>query len=169
VTDATVAAHRPRRWRTRLPIILLILSLALNVCFISGVLWLKVEATRAQMTPPERVGLVVRQLSLDDSQRTAFQQFIKTARQHTRELHEATTPLVEQAWNELAKAKPDEALLDQIATSSADNRRRYQIELGQGLRGFLATLSDEQRHTFIGLLRERHKRNMPSFLRQLVQ
>jgi uncharacterized membrane protein len=149
--------------------ILLALSLALNVCFICGVLWLKVEAARVQMTPPERIGLVASQLSLDDSQRTAFQQFIKTARQHSRELHEATMPLAQQAWSELAKATPDEALLGQIAASSADNHRRYQVELGQALRSFLATLSDEQRHTFIDLLRQRQKRNMPSFLRQLVQ
>lgn len=169
MTDSIVVAARPGRWRSRLPLILLALSLALNVFFVGGVFWLKIQASRAQMTPPERVALVARDLSLDDKQRAAFDQFVRTARQHTRELHEANTPVIEQAWGELEKATPDDALLDRLTAQSADNRQRYQVELGHALRGFLATLSDDQRHTFITLLRQRQNRNMPPFLRQLIQ
>ncbi|MDB5405788.1 MAG: hypothetical protein JWL84_700 [Rhodospirillales bacterium] len=169
MTEAIAAAPRPRRWRSRLPLILLALSLALNFFFIGGAFWLKSQALRAQMTPPERARLVARQLSLDDNQRAAFDEFIKTARQRTRELREANKPLIEQAWGELAKANPDEALLDRLAGASADNRRRYQVDLAHALRGFLATLSDEQRRTFVDLLRQRQNRNMPPFMRQLVE
>jgi uncharacterized membrane protein len=169
VTEAIVAAPRPRQWRSRLTLVLLALSLALNVFFIGGVFWLKSQAMRAQMSPPERARLVARQLSLDDTQRAAFDQFIKTARQRTRELHETSTPLIEQAWGELAKPNPDEALLDRLAAESADNRRRYQVDLGHALRSFLATLSDEQRRTFVELLRQRQNRGMPPFMRQLVE
>jgi uncharacterized membrane protein len=169
VTDDTVAAPLRRRRRWRLPLILLVLSLALNVFFIGGVFWLKTRAMQAQMTPPERVRLVARELSLDDNQRAAFDRFIQTARQHTRELRETNTPLVDQTWNEFAKAQPDDAVIERQFAGAADNRRRYQVELGQALRGFLASLSEEQRRTFIDLLRNRQNRNLPPFLRQLVQ
>jgi uncharacterized membrane protein len=169
VTDVTVAAPARRRWRSRLLLILLVLSLALNVFFIGGAFWLKTQAMRAEMTPPERVRLVARQLSLNEDQRAAFDRFIQTARQNMRELRETNMPLVEQAWNELAKPAPDDAVLERLSAQTADNRRRYQIELGRALRGFLATLSVEQRRTFIDLLRSREHRNLPPFLRQLVQ
>jgi uncharacterized membrane protein len=169
VTDATVAAPPRRRWRSRLPLILLVLSLALNVFFIGGVFWLKTMAMRAQMTPPERVRLVASQLSLDDDQRAAFDRFVQTARRHTRELRETNMPLVEQAWNEFAKAQPDDALVARLFAESADNRRRYQVEVGQALHGFLAALSEDQRRIFINLLRNRQNRNVPPFLRELVQ
>jgi uncharacterized membrane protein len=169
VTDDAVGAPPRRRWRSRLPLILLVLSLALNVFFIGGVFWLKTRAMQAQLTPPERVRLVARELSLDDNQRAAFDRFIQTARQHTRELRETNTPLVDQAWEEFAKTQPDEAVIERLFSASADNRRRYQVELGQALRGFLAALSVEQRRTFIDLLRNRQNRNLPPFLRQLVQ
>lgn len=169
MTDDTVAAPLRRRRRWRLPLILLVLSLALNVFFIGGVFWLKTRAMQAQMTPPERVRLVARELSLDDNQRAAFDRFIQTARQHTRELRETNTPLVDQTWNEFAKAQPDDAVIERQFAGAADNRRRYQVELGQALRGFLASLSEEQRRTFIDLLRNRQNRNLPPFLRQLVQ
>jgi uncharacterized membrane protein len=168
VTHDAVAVPAPRRWRSRLPLILLILSLALNAFFIGGAFWLKSQAARMQMSPAERAQQVARRLSLDDDQRAAFERFIHTARQYTREMREANMPLVEQAWKEFAKSNPDEALIDRLFSQAADNRRHFQIELGQALRGFLATLSEEQRRNFIDLLHNRQHRDAPSLLRQLT-
>ncbi len=165
---ADLVAPRRGVWRSRLPWILLALSLALNLCFIAGVFWVRMEASRAQLSPPARMELVAKQLSLDDNQRAAFERFVGTLRLKSRHLRETNMPLVDDAWQEFAKQQPDEAAIDKLFEQAADNRRSFQIETGRALREFLAILSEDQRTKFIALVKHRD-RNTPPLLRQLVQ
>jgi uncharacterized membrane protein len=155
-------------WRSRLPWILLALSLALNLCFVGGVFWVRMEASRAQLGPPERMELVVKQLALDADQRAAFDRFVGTMRMKSRQLRETNHPLIDAAWQEFAKQQPDEAAIDKLFEQAANNRRSFQIETGRALREFLVALSEEQREKFIALVKDRD-RNRPPLLRQLVQ
>ena len=155
-------------WRSRLPWILLALSLALNLCFVGGVFWVRMEASHAQMGPAERMEQVVRQLALDGNQRAAFERFVRTMRMKARQLRETNQPLIDSAWQEFAKQQPDDAATDKLFEQAADNRRGFQLETGRALREFLAALSEDQRAKFIAFVRNRD-RNTPPLLRQLVQ
>ena len=152
----------------RLPWILLALSLALNLFFVGGAVWVRSEAARAQLPPAERFEQVARQLSLDANQRAAFDRFIGALRLRTRHMREINQPLLEEAWGELAKAKPDDALVDRLLDETASNRHAYQLDTSHALRNFLATLSDPQRATFVDLAKNRQNRDVPPLLRQLV-
>ncbi|MBV9523209.1 MAG: periplasmic heavy metal sensor [Alphaproteobacteria bacterium] len=165
--SADVATPRPRL-RPRLPWLLLALSLALNICFIGGVLWVRAQAARGQMAPAERFEHVSQQLSLNADQHAAFERFIRALRMRTRQMHETNHPLIEEAWSELAKAQPDDAVLNRVFTESANNRRAYQLDTSQALRGFLAVLTDAQRARFVELARNREDRSVPPLLRQLA-
>jgi Spy/CpxP family protein refolding chaperone len=152
----------------RLLWVLLALSLALNLFFIGGVFWLHNEASRMQLPPAERFEMVARKLSLDVNQRAAFDKFINLMRMRSRHLRENNMPLIEEIWSELAKAKPDDALIDHNLDETSDNRHAYQLDTSRALRAFLAVLSDEQRQTFVSLAKNRMNRDVPPLLRQLA-
>jgi uncharacterized membrane protein len=154
--------------RPRLLWVLLALSVALNLFFIGGVFWLRTEASRMPLAPAERFEMVARQLSLDASQRAAFDKFIGVMRMRTRHLRESNQPLIEETWNELAKPKPDDALIDRNLDEAANSRHAYQLDTSRALRGFLAVLSDQQRQAFVELAKNRQNRDVPPLLRQLV-
>jgi uncharacterized membrane protein len=164
-----LAAARPGGGRSRLLWIVLALSLVLNICAVGSFVWAKMQAREVQLTPAERVEAVAKQLALDANQRPAFDRFIRTIRMRTRHLREANAPLGEDIWGELAKAQPDEALLDRSLQSLAENRRTYQIDVGHALREFLVVLTPEQRQTMIELIRTKQNRDVPPLMRQLVQ
>jgi uncharacterized membrane protein len=157
-----------RRSLPRLPWVLLALSLALNLFFVGGAFWVRSEAARAQLAPAERFELVARQLSLDADQRMAFDRFVGALRMRSRHLRESNQPLLEAVWDEIAKPKPDDALVDHALDEAASNRRAYQIDTSHALRNFLATLSDQQRATFVDLAKNRQNRDVPPLLRQLA-
>lgn len=162
-------AAPPRRAPSRLPWILLALSLALNLFFVGGVFWVRTQAARAHMSPAERVGLVTKQLGLDVNQRAAFDRFIRTVRMKAHQLRQTNKPLIDDAWQDFAKAQPDEAAVDKLFEEAANNRRSFQIEAGRALRTFLVVLNEDQRARFIALVRNRDNHNTPPLLRQLVQ
>ena len=159
---------RPRQPASRLPWILLALSLALNLFFVGGVFWVRGHGHGA-MGPAERFERIAKQLTLDAKQRAAFDAFVKTVRTKARELRETNQPLVEEAWQDFAKAQPDEAAVDKLFETAATNRRNFQLEAGRALRAFLGTLSEEQRAAFIARVRSRDNHAAPPLLRQLVQ
>ena len=154
--------------RPRLVWVLLALSVALNLFFIGGVFWLRAEASRMQLPPAERFEMVARQLSLDPSQRAAFDKFIGVMRMRTRHLRESNQPLIEETWNEMAKSQPDDALIEHNLDEAANSRHAYQLDTSRALRSFLAVLSDQQRQAFVDLAKNRQNHNVPPLLRQLV-
>jgi uncharacterized membrane protein len=159
---------RPRLAPARLPWILLALSLALNLFFVGGVVWVRSQG-HGPMGPADRVERVVKELGLDTNQRAAFERFARTIRTKARDLRETNQPLVDEAWQDFAKAQPDEAAVDKLFESAANNRRNFQIDAGRALRAFLGTLNEEQRIAFIGMVKNRDNRRTPPLLRQLVE
>jgi uncharacterized membrane protein len=152
--------------KARLPWILLALSLALNVFFVGGFVWTKTRAsaaaaaqgeaaTAAAFRPAERLRAAAKELGLDPAQRAALETFVRAARQNARHLREQNQPLFDAAWAELAKANPDEAVLNRAFDEGVAHRRAYQAEMVRALREFLATLSDEQRAKALELMRRR--------------
>jgi Spy/CpxP family protein refolding chaperone len=151
--------------RTRLPWLLLALSVALNVFFVGGAIWMKTRAGHGWMRPAERIEAAVKELHLDARQREALQDFLATMRVRAHQLREQNRPLIDAAWMELAKAAPDEAALGRAFDEGTANRRAFQLDTSRALHQFLRSLTDEQRAQ---VLEDVRKRPNAPFLRQVM-
>jgi Spy/CpxP family protein refolding chaperone len=153
VTAASVAL-RPGS-RQQLFWVVLILSLALNLCFIAGALWIRVQGPPHPMSPEQRLQQIEPQLALDPQQKAAFDQYAQTVRLRMQSMREAVEPLVGNAWSELAKPDADEAKIMQLFDQAGEQRRASRRELGTATFTFLAKLTPEQRAKFVELARQR--------------
>jgi uncharacterized membrane protein len=135
--------------------VVLILSLALNLCFIAGALWIRVQGPPPPMSPEQRLEKIEPQLALDSQQKAAFDQYARTVRLRMQSMREAVEPLDANAWSELAKPDADDAKVMQLFDQAGDRRRAFRRELGTATFTFLAKLSPEQRAKFVELARQR--------------
>ena len=153
MTAASVAvrpgSRQPLLW------VVLILSLALNLCFIAGALWIRVQGPPLPMSPEQRLQQIEPQLALDPQQRAAFDQYARTVRLRMQSMREAIEPLVGNAWSELAKPDADETKIMQLFDQAGEQRRAFRRELGSATFKFLTNLSPEQRAKFVELARQR--------------
>ena len=135
--------------------VVLILSLALNLCFIAGALWIRVQGPPPPMSPEQRLEQIEPQLSLDAQQKAAFDQYARTVRLRMQAMHDAIEPLVASAWSELGKPDADDAKVMQLFDQAGEQRRAFRRELGTATFTFLAKLSPDQRAKFVELARQR--------------
>ncbi len=149
-----VAAAGQSGARRRLPWVLLALSVALNLFFIAGALWIRVHAP-----PPggfeARFRQIPAELALDPQQKAAFDLYATHLRGSIGELHAAVEPVMHQIWAEVSKPDADEtkimALFDKVGAA----RRDFQSDLTQSTLAFLAKLSPEQRAKFVAIVQRR--------------
>jgi Spy/CpxP family protein refolding chaperone len=153
VTAASVAL-RPGS-RQHLFWVVLILSLALNLCFIAGALWIRVQGPPLPMSPEQRLQQIEPQLALDSQQKAAFDEYARTVRSRVQSTHEAIEPLVANAWSELAKPDADQTKIMQLFDQAGEQRRAFRPELVTATFTFLAKLTPEQRAKFVELARQR--------------
>lgn len=137
-------------WRTAL-----MLSLALNLFFVAGALWIRVHAPPLMASPEQRLEEMAGELGLNPQQRQAFERFSQTMRTRLQAMRQAMQPLVGAAWTEVGKPQADEAEVMRLLDKAAAARRGYQQELTATTLAFLATLSPEQRAKFVQLARHR--------------
>ena len=135
--------------------VVLILSLALNLCFVAGALWIRVQGASLPMSPEQRLEQIEPQLALDPQQKTAFDQYARTVRLRMQSMRETVEPLVGKAWSELAKPDADDAKVMQLFDEAGEQRRAFRRELGTATFSFLANLRPEQRAKFVELARQR--------------
>jgi Spy/CpxP family protein refolding chaperone len=152
--SAASVALRPGS-RQHLFWVILVLSLALNLCFIAGALWIRVQGPPLPTSPEERLQQIEPQLALDTQQKSAFDQYAQTVHSRIQSMHEAIEPLVGKAWSELAKSDADDAKIMQLFDQAGEQRRAFRRELGTATFAFLAKLSPEQRAKFVELARQR--------------
>ena len=153
MTAASVAL-RPGS-RRHLFWVILVLSLALNLCFIAGALWIRVQGPPLPMTPEQRLQQIEPQLALDPQQKAAFDEYARTVRSRVQSMHEAIEPQVANAWSELAKPDADQAKIMQLFDQAGEQRRAFRPELVTATFTFLAKLTPEQRAKFVELARQR--------------
>lgn len=152
MTVASFAA--PSNARQNLLWVLLALSLALNVCFVGGALWIRIHGP-PPMNMEERLERIGSQLALDPQQKIAFAQYSEAIRMRMQEMRNAVEPLVGKAWAEVAKPDASEARVVQLFDEAGQTRRGYMRELAPVTLAFLAKLSPEQRARFVELIRQR--------------
>ena len=151
MTVASLAARRGVR--QHLLWVLLALSVALNLFFVAGALWI-----RFQGPPPlnleQRLQRMGAQLDLGPQQKPAFEQYFQTVHTRMQEMRDAVEPLMNRAWSELAKPGADETTVMRLFDEAAEKRRSVRRELTASTLSFLATLSPEQRAKFVVLARQ---------------
>jgi Spy/CpxP family protein refolding chaperone len=135
--------------------VLLAVSLALNLCFVAGAVWIRFNEPFASPTPEERLRQMAQELGLDPAQRQAFARYAQTMREELAQLREKVRPLIGEAWSEVAKSQSDEGRVMQLLDQAAAQRRGFQQKLTTMTHSFLAELTPEQRAKFIVLARQR--------------
>lgn len=149
----TLAAHPGIGvwWRQRWPALLLAASLALNLFFVAGAVWIR---WHAPPSPAARFEQIAGALKLDAKQRAAFRGYVDGLRQRAEEMRLETGPIFTAAWTEMAKQNPDQARAVQLFDEAAQKRQAMMREVAAQTGAFLATLSPQQRTDFIRLWRE---------------
>ena len=150
-------ASAATRGATRHPLlwVALTLSLVLNLCFVAGALWIRIQSPAVPVSPAERLQRVGTELALDPQQRQAFEQYSEIVRTHVLQMRETVEPLMSAAWAELAKPDADQATAARLFDEAGQARRGLQRELLVPTLTFLATLSPEQRARFVELFHQR--------------
>jgi uncharacterized membrane protein len=148
------AAARPGRWsRSRVLLAMLSVSLVLNVLFVAGGVWSRVEEPR----PPrldQRFEQIGAQLNLDARQRAAFNGFIAEMRGRRDKVQRQVVPLYRSAWDAAGKPAMDNSEVLRSFEAAFDERVRLNRETTAQMIDFLQTLSPEQRGRFVTLARD---------------
>jgi len=152
MSTAEVVDRAPKRRRG--VVIALVLSLALNVFFVAGLighLVFHVQFGHPPMGPIQRFERASHEMDLSGAQRTAFDGMIATLRQHRRETFQKNRPLFDQIWDQLAKPQPDDKVIADLIAQADANHAAFQKEAAAAMESFLATLSPQQRAQFADL------------------
>jgi len=147
---AARSGARPYLWKA-----LLALSLALNLFFVIGALWIRIHAPAPMLSPEDRLERMAGALALDPQQQQAFAHYSQSMRMRLQAMHSAVQPLIGNAWSEVAKPHADEAKVMQFFDQAAQERRGFMRDLTTTTLSFLATLSPDQRAKFVQLARQR--------------
>jgi Spy/CpxP family protein refolding chaperone len=150
-----VSTARRGATRQHLLWVALTLSLVLNLCFVAGALWARIQGPPAPFNIEDRLQRVASELKLDPQQRQNFDRYSETVRAHLQQMREAVEPLMNGAWSEIAKPDADEATVMRIFDEAAQARRGFQREMITTTLSFLGTLSPDQRAKFVQLFRQR--------------
>lgn len=150
VTTARLA-HWPHR---RVLLAVLVVSLVLNVCFVAGVAWTRLNAPPAggletvfQRMPAE--------LALDVKQRAAFDRYVAAMRARNEKMRQQVAPLFAGAWEEMAKPEANTEEVTRLFAEVGAKRQESQRETVVQTLDFLSVLSPDQRRKFVTLMRER--------------
>ena len=148
-TAAPGATRHPLLW------VGLTLSLLLNLCFVAGALWIRIQGPPLPASPAERLQRIGAELALDPQQRQAFDQYSENVRAHMQRMRDTVEPLMTAAWSELAKPDADQATAARLFDEAGQARRSLQRELLTPTLTLLATLSAKQRAKFVELFHQR--------------
>jgi Spy/CpxP family protein refolding chaperone len=125
------------------------------VFFIGGAAWTRLHHPPPAGNPAQRFRELEAGLNLDARQQPAFEEYMTTMRYRTAEMHQQVGPLIASAWEEIAKANPDQARIMQLFDDAAEKRRAFQRDVTLATLNFLAVLTPTQHDKFVEIARER--------------
>lgn len=151
---AQAAARGKDSSRRRMLGAVLAVSLVLNVLFVAGALWSRVEET-PRPGLDQRFEAIGAQLDLDARQRIVFDELLAQLRGRSDRIQQQVVPLYRAAWDAAGNpaADPDEVL--RLFDAAFAKRHELSRETMRKTLDFLATLSPEQRSRFVARARER--------------
>lgn len=141
--------------RRRLLLALLVVSVALNLFFVAGAAWTRWNSVQPLPSPARRFQQMAAQLDLDPQQRITFRAYAAAMRARTERMQEQVAPLVNGAWEEIAKPQADPAQITRLFDEAAEKRREFQREATAQTLDLLASLTPAQRSKFVEIVRER--------------
>ena len=147
---ATTPVSRPKR---RLLLALLALSVALNLFFVGGALWIRLHSPAEWGSQEQRYRRMAAELDLDTQQRAGFDRYVAAMRSHTDRMRAEVSPLVATAWDEIGKPQADTEQVTRLFDEAAEKRREFQREATSQTLAFLSVLSPAQREKFIAIAR----------------
>jgi Spy/CpxP family protein refolding chaperone len=135
-------------------VVLLILSAVLNFCFLAGAAWTRLHAP-AGWGLEERYQQMAVELKLEPQQRAGFDAYVAAMRARTEKMREQVAPLMNAAWQEIAKPQAEAAQVTRLFDEAAAKRGEFQREATVKTLDFLAILSPAQRGKFVAIAHER--------------
>jgi Spy/CpxP family protein refolding chaperone len=149
----------PTRWPSRrVLVILLVVSVVLNLCFLAGAAWTRWQQP-TRWDSEQRFQQMAAELNLAPEQRPGFDTYVAAMRAHSEKMHEQVAPLMTAVWAEIAKPQADAAQVMRLLDEAAEKRREFQRETTVKTLEFLAVLSPEQRAKFVAIGREQRLRS----------
>ena len=155
-TSAVGIAERLRPQRPRILASVLAVSVALNLFFVGGALWTRLHAPQP-LTASERFHKLGQSLNLSPPQQTAFDQYVAALVSRNNRVRQATEPLMDEAWAEIAKPDPDQAKVLQLLDDFSAQRREVMHQAVGATLSFLAILTPEQKEKFLA---DEHERRL---------
>lgn len=153
--SATAAGTARRVGRPPLVLMLLVLSVALNLFFVGGALWIRLHPHAGLSFEEKRFQRMARELDLAPQQRSGFDRYVAAMRSRTIRMHQELAPLYGAAWQEMAKPQADQAQVMRLFDEATTKRREFQREATSQTLAFLAILSPAQRAKFLEIVRAR--------------
>lgn len=129
----------------------LALSLVLNLFFIVGAAWTRMHAPRHPGIA-KRFQQIESRLSLNPTQRQAFDHYAAIIESRARAMHQHIRPLFGEAWAEMAKPQTQAADVMRIFDQTRVERRSFEQDLTTNTLALLARLSPAQREKFVALV-----------------
>jgi Spy/CpxP family protein refolding chaperone len=156
VSATTTGAARTGQWPSRgLLLAVLAVSVVLNLFFIAGAAWTRIEAPRRAHTIEQRYARMANELDLNAQQRADFDRYVTAMRARIEKMQGKVSPVLGAAWEAAAKPQADAAEVQRLFDDAFHTRREFQHEAVSQTLDFLATLTPEQRRKFVHLARER--------------
>ena len=149
-----IQAAAGRGARFHLLKVLLALSLALNLFFVGGALWIRIHAPPPPISPEQRLEQMSQELGLNPQQKAASARYWQSMREHMQAMRDAVRPQIANAWSEVSKPQADETKVMQLLDAAAQTRHHYVHDLTATTLAYLATLSPEQRTKFVALMQK---------------
>jgi Spy/CpxP family protein refolding chaperone len=134
--------------------VLLTLSLALNLFFVVGALWIRIHAPPPPISPEQRLEQMSQELGLNPQQKAASARYWQAMRERMQMMRDAVRPQIAKAWSEVANPRADEVKVMQLLDQAAQTRHHYVHDLTATTLAYLATLSPEQRTKFVALMQK---------------
>src|SRR5712692_7358797 len=95
------------------------------------------------------------ELNLEPQQRAGFDAYVAAMRTRTEKMREQAGPLINAAWEEVAKPQADAAQVMRLFDEATEKRREFQREATARTLDFLAILTPAQRSKFVAIAQER--------------
>jgi uncharacterized membrane protein len=153
---ATLDRFAPAGSRRPLILAVLVVSLVLNLFFIAGAVWTRINAPAAAPSFEERFDRIAGQLDLTPEQRAVFDRYVSAMRARSARMRQEIQPLIAAAWDEIAQPQADAGQIMQRYDDASQKWRAFQHETTAETLKFLALLSPAQRSKFVSIVRQRH-------------
>jgi len=127
---------------------LLAVSVALNLCFVAGAVWSRLNIP-APPTASERFRKLEAVLNLTDEQRPIYHAYVAATMSRAARQRREIDPLLDAAWSEIAKPQPDDAYAMQRFDEAAIRWRGFQHDAIDATLTLLTRLTPEQRGRFV--------------------